>query len=95
MIRVLTVDDHPLIRKGVRHLLSDLPEFGPVEEAEDAVEALRKLNEQQWDLILLDLTLQGGDGFDLLYEIRRRFPKLPVLILSMHPEGALALRALR
>ncbi|MFN0172710.1 MAG: response regulator [Bryobacteraceae bacterium] len=95
MIRVLIVDDHAILRRGLRALLSDAfarAEFG---EASNAEEAIEQIGNREWDVALLDITLPGKGGLDLLKEIKAARPKLPVLVLSIHPEDQFAVRALR
>jgi two-component system, NarL family, invasion response regulator UvrY len=93
--RVLLVDDHEVVRKGLRAILED--RLAPIEVAEagDGDAALAKLDEQTFDAAVLDLSMPGRSGIDLLSEVKHRHPKLPVLILSLHAEEQFALRALR
>jgi two-component system invasion response regulator UvrY len=95
MIRVLLVDDHAILRRGLRSLLSDAfarAEFG---EASNAEEALEQLGKKGWDVALLDITLPGKSGLDLLKELKAARPRLPVLVLSVHSEDQFAIRALK
>lgn len=95
MIRVLIVDDHAILRRGLRALISEefaRAEFGEASNAEQALEQVRK---KVWDVALLDVTLPGKSGLDLLKEVKAERPKLPVLILSVHPEDQFAIRALK
>jgi two-component system, NarL family, invasion response regulator UvrY len=94
MQRVLLVDDHAVVRKGVRAILEDHMPGVAIAEAGNGDEALAALTEK-FDAIVLDLSMPGRDGFDLLAEIKHRHPKLPVLIMSLHGEEQFALRALR
>jgi two-component system invasion response regulator UvrY len=95
MLRVLLVDDHEVVRKGIRLVLED--RIGEIEiaEAGDGDEALRLLDGGSYDGLILDLSMPGRSGIDLLVEIKHRFPKLPVLIMSLHAEEQFAVRALR
>ena len=94
MQRVLLVDDHAVVRRGVRAILEeDMPALS-IAEAASGDEALAAL-EEKFDAVVLDLSMPGRDGFDLLTEIKHRHPKLPVLIMSLHSEEQFALRALR
>ncbi len=95
MIRVLIADDHPLLRNGLKHVLLQEPDFSPPGEAENAEQALERINEKPWDVIVLDITMPGRNGLETLSEIRRRHPALPVLMLSMHSEEHFAIRAIR
>jgi two-component system, NarL family, invasion response regulator UvrY len=94
MQRVLLVDDHAVVRRGVRSILEDQMPGVQIAEASNADEALVAINEK-FDAVVLDISMPGRDGFDLLTEIKHRFPKLPVLIMSLHGEEQFAVRALR
>jgi two-component system invasion response regulator UvrY len=94
MVRILLVDDHAVVRLGIRAILEDgLPGVN-VSEAGSGEQALAAL-EQPFDAVVLDLSMPGRSGIDLLAEIKHRWPKLPVLIMSLHPEEHFAVRALR
>jgi two-component system invasion response regulator UvrY len=95
MIRVLIVDDHAILRRGLRALLADAFHGAAFGEASNAEQALEQLGEKEWDVALLDITLPGKGGLDLLKEFKDKRPKLPVLVLSVHPEDQFALRALK
>jgi len=94
MIRVLIVDDHPVVRSGLKNLLADEQDI-QVREAGDADEALLLISAGDFDLVMLDLDLPGKSGIELLGDIRRERPSLPVLVLSVYPEEQFALRSLR
>jgi two-component system, NarL family, invasion response regulator UvrY len=96
MIRVLIVDDHAIVRRGLRALLSDEFRGAAFGEASDARQALDQLRHKAWDIALLDITLlPGKGGLDLLKELKAHWPRLPVLVLSAHPEDQFAVRALK
>jgi DNA-binding NarL/FixJ family response regulator len=95
MIRVLIVDDHAILRRGLRALLSDEFHGAAFGEASNARQALEQLRKEKWDVALLDITLPGKSGLDLLKEFKAARPKLPVLILSAHPEDQFAVRVLK
>jgi two-component system invasion response regulator UvrY len=95
MIRVLIVDDHAILRRGLRALLSDAFPEAAFGEASDAEQALEQLRKKRWDVALLDITLPGKSGLDLLKELKSARPRLPVLVLSVHPEDQFAVRALK
>ncbi|HTJ45156.1 MAG TPA: response regulator transcription factor [Kofleriaceae bacterium] len=96
MVRVLLVDDHPVVRKGMKAILEDHLPAVSVEEAGDGDSALATLEAKQpFDAVVLDLSMPGRSGIDLLAEIKHRQPKLPVLIMSLHGEEQFAVRALR
>jgi two-component system invasion response regulator UvrY len=94
-MRILIVDDHTVVREGLKQILSRLPECEDVGEAVDGAQALRQVRDQEWDLVLLDVGLPGGNGLEALKRIKEEKPRLPVLILSMFPEDQYALRVLR
>lgn len=94
MYRILLVDDHAVVRRGIRAILEDELEGVSVAEASSGDEALEAI-EGPLDAAVLDLSMPGRSGIDLLVEIKHRQPKLPVLIMSLHAEEQFALRALR
>jgi DNA-binding NarL/FixJ family response regulator len=93
--RVVIVDDHPLLRKGVGQLINNEKDLMVVGEAEDAAKALTAIETARPDVALIDISLGGASGIELLKNIKARFPKLQVLVLSMHDESVYAHRALR
>ena len=95
MIRALIVDDHAIVRRGLRELLSDEFPGAAFGEASDAREALEQLRARKWDVVLLDIALPGKSGLDLLKELKTEWPKLAVLVLSAHPEDQFAVRVLK
>ncbi|MBI4292366.1 MAG: response regulator transcription factor [Betaproteobacteria bacterium] len=94
-MRILICDDHPIVRKGLREILEE--ERAPVSigEAASANEALELARKQPWDVAVLDITMPGRSGLDLLKELRHERPNLPVLVLSVHPADQYAVRVLR
>jgi DNA-binding NarL/FixJ family response regulator len=95
MIRIIIADDHPVFREGIRKTISKEVDLEVVCEAESGEELLSKLNSEDFDLIVLDVGLPGRSGIDILTDIRKTHPKIPVLIFSMHPEERFALRAFK
>src|SRR5215212_10740591 len=91
MARVLIVDDHAVVRLGLREILTDELNL-EVSETGDPHEALRLIREQSWSLLVLDIDLPGMSGLEILKDVRRERPRLPVLILSVYPEEQFALR---
>ena len=94
MIRVLIIDDHAVVRRGLREILADERDV-EVSETADAYEALRLVVEQTFNLAVLDIDLPGKSGLDLLQDLKRARPRMPVLILSVYPEDQFAVRSLR
>src|SRR5690242_6699828 len=95
MTRILVVDDHFIVRKGLVSILAEMPAPVEVEEAESGEEALEKVAAGNFDLVLLDIALPGKRGLEVLKELRVTNPELPVLMLSMHPEEQYAVQSLR
>jgi len=94
MTRILLVDDHPVMRQGIKQVLSGAFHPAVVGEAATAEEGMREVRSTEWDVMVLDLTLPGVSGLALLKDLRRERPTLPVLILSMHPPDQFARRAM-
>jgi DNA-binding NarL/FixJ family response regulator len=94
MVRVLIADDHPIVRKGLRQVLSEQPDMEIV-EAENGSEALRRIDESKFNVVLLDLSMPGLSGLEVLSQIKARQPEIPVLVLSGYPETEFAVRILR
>jgi two-component system invasion response regulator UvrY len=94
-IRILVIDDHPLVRQGLKELLRLCQPSLVFAEASNAREALRLLDFQTWNLVLLDMSLPDEDGLQLLTEIKQIHPSLPVLVVSMHREEDYAVRVLK
>jgi len=95
MLRILIADDHPIVRRGLKQILYDDPDIAIVEEAQNSDEVLEFVRTQNWDAIILDITMPGRGGLDTLEELKRQYPDLPVLMLSMHPEDQYAARAFK
>jgi DNA-binding NarL/FixJ family response regulator len=95
VIRVLVADDHAVVRRGLRELLSEAGDISVEAEAATAAEALDCVRQKGLDVVVLDLSLPGRGGLDLLGEIKAAQAELPVLILTMHSEDQYALRALK
>ena len=94
-IRVLIADDHAIVRQGFRQIFSETEDLEIAGEADDGAAALDLARKVGWDVFLLDITMPNHNGIDTLKQLKREFPRLPVLILSMHPEEQYALRALK
>jgi two-component system, NarL family, invasion response regulator UvrY len=93
--KILAVDDHELVRKGLRYLMEETPDLRITAEASNPTDALKELRKQDFDLVIVDISMQSGDGLDLLKSIKNLQPQIPVLILSMHSEKIFATRALK
>jgi two-component system invasion response regulator UvrY len=95
MINVLIADDHALIREGLKKILDGESDMTVVGEANNVVELVTQLKRLAVNIILLDITMPGESGLDALKELRQKYPQVPVLILSFHPEHRFAVRALK
>ncbi len=95
MVRALIADDHAILRRGLIEILMREFQGGVCGEAENADQVLAQAQSQNWDLIILDVTMPGRSGVDVLADLKRVRPNLPVLVLSMHPEDQYAKRVLR
>lgn len=95
MIRVLIVDDHTIMRQGLIQILAETTDIFVASEARDGHEALQKARTGSFDVILLDIAMPIMDGYTVLKQLRHEFPRLPVLVLSMHSEEQHALRSLK
>jgi two-component system, NarL family, invasion response regulator UvrY len=95
MLRILTVDDHAVVRNGVKSIFDRDPGSVTFGEASTAQEASRLVREQDWDVVVLDITLGDRSGIEVLKELKYIRPKLPILILSMHSEAQYARRAFK
>lgn len=94
MIRVISADDHAVVRGGVKQLLAEAPDIQVVGEAADGAGLMQLLQAQACDVLLLDISMPGRDGLELLKDVRARWPAIAVVILSMHPERQYATRAM-
>ncbi|MFO0753503.1 MAG: response regulator transcription factor [Thermodesulfovibrionales bacterium] len=95
MIKILVVDDHPLVLRGLKHTLSSEPDLEVAGEAQTAYEALESAGKGRFDLVVLDISLPDKSGLDVLEELKSRHPSLSVLILSSFPEEQFAVRAFK
>lgn len=92
--RILLVDDHPVVRQGIKQILTDAFHLVEVGEAENAGAGLTQIRTSDWDVVVLDLTIPGVNGLELLRDIRRERPALPILVLSMHTAEQFARRTM-
>ena len=94
-INVLIADDHAIVRQGLRQILSETDDLVVAGEADDGVDAMHLARQGEWDVVLLDISMPNRNGIDTLKMLKKEFPRLPVLILSMHEEDLYAVRALK
>jgi two-component system, NarL family, invasion response regulator UvrY len=96
MIKILIADDHSIVREGLKYMLMGFPEMVVAGEAANGQEVLDLLRTgEAWDVVVLDISMPGKTGLEILQEIKQQNPRLPVLILSMHPEEQFAIRCLK
>jgi two-component system, NarL family, invasion response regulator UvrY len=95
MVRILIADDHPFFREGLKKVLSDEPDLKVVGESSNGQEVLDRITKENFDIVIMDISMPGKNGLDVLKEIKQIKPSLPVLILSMYSEDSYAIRALR
>jgi two-component system, NarL family, invasion response regulator UvrY len=95
MINILVVDDHALIRKGLKMLLEESPDFEVKGEAETGTQAVKMVREQHFDLVLLDISLPDKHGMDVLKQLKLEQPDIKIIVLSMYPEDQYGMRALK
>ena len=95
MIKVLIADDHPIVRQGLRQILSEIPDMVVDGEAVNGQEALDQVRAGEWDVLVLDITMPDHSGLDILKELKLEQPQLPVLVLSIHAEEQFAVRVLK
>src|SRR5262245_14314746 len=95
MIRILIADDHTIVRRGLKQIVSGQPDMIVAGEAENARQLLALVRTQQWDVVVLDINMPGRSGLDVLKELKADCPKLPVLVLSVHPEDQYGVRVLK
>lgn len=95
MIRVLIADDHTLMREGLKQILAASGDMIVAGEARDGSEVLEKLHHDEWDVLLLDMSMPGRCGVDLIKQIKIELPQLPILVLSMHKEEEYTIRTIR
>jgi two-component system, NarL family, invasion response regulator UvrY len=95
MIKVLIADDHPIVRAGLKQVIEKSPDMRVEGEALNGQDVLDKVSHEEWDILILDFSMPGKSGLDVIKELRRLRPELPILVLSMHLESELAPRLLK
>jgi len=95
MIKVLIADDHAIVRSGLKQILAEIADITVAGEATNGRETLEKVQKQHWDVLVLDITMPGRSGLEILKDIKNLKPELPVLVLSMHAEEQFATRTLK
>lgn len=95
MLRILIADDHPVFRQGLRQILNEASDMALTDEVSDGLEVPSRVRAGCCDVVLLDISLPGRNGIDILKQLKREQPGLPVLMLTMHPEEQYAIRTLK
>jgi DNA-binding NarL/FixJ family response regulator len=95
MIKIIIADDHPIVRAGMKQIISEASDLVVADEASDGHKLLDKIREENFDVVVLDITMPHMDGLDVLKQLKIEKPKLPVIVLSIHPEDQYALRVLK
>jgi DNA-binding NarL/FixJ family response regulator len=95
MIRILVADDHTVVREGVKSILADTRDLRVMGEASSGQEVFAKVASQTWDVLLLDLSMPGRNGLEVLHELKRNHPRLPVLVFSMYPGSQYVVRSMK
>lgn len=95
MIRIVVADDHTIVREGLKQVLSAAPDLSIVGEAQSGHEVLQRVRDLEFDVLLLDLSMPGKSGIELIKQVRTEKPKLRILVLSMHQEQQYAVRAIK
>ena len=95
MIKILIADDHAVVRSGLKQIMATAADIAVVDEAVSGADVLRKLRGKELDLLMLDMTMPGISGVDLIRRVHAEYPEMPILILSIHNEAQVVSRALR
>lgn len=95
MLRILIADDHTVVRKGLRHILTEEFLGAEIVEVGDADDLYTRVLKEEWNVVITDISMPGRSGLEVLQQIRQHYPKLPVLVLSVHPEDQYAVRVMR
>lgn len=95
MIKILIADDHPVVRKGLKEIIEEIPDMAVRGEASNGQEAVEKAQKSDFDIVVLDISMPGINGLDILKQLKSEKPELSILVLSMYPEEQYAVRVLR
>lgn len=95
MLRILIADDHAIVRKGLKQILEETSDMAVTDEASTGQDTLDKIRKNEYDVVVLDISMPGKSGLDILREVKTEKPTLPILILSMYPEEQYAVRMLK
>ena len=95
MIKILIADDHPVVRKGLKEILTEAKNFTEIDEASDGQQVLHMVGKKKYSVIVLDISMPGLNGLDVLKQLKTSKPKIPILVLSRYPEEQYAVRVLK
>jgi two-component system invasion response regulator UvrY len=95
MVKILIADDHAVVRRGLKQIVSETPDMIVAGEASTGFEVLDLVRGNDYDVVVLDISMPGGDGLDILKQLKKEKPKMPILVLSVHPEDQYAIRVLK
>lgn len=95
MIKLLVADDHPIVRDGLKQILAETDDLGVLGEAANGQEVLQRVRAEDWDVLLLDLSMPGKSGIELIKQLKKERPKLRILVLTVHEEHQYAVRAFK
>ena len=95
MLQILIADDHPVVRQGIMRIIEDTRDMKVTAEAENGIEVLKKVRENNIDVVLLDISMPDRDGLDTVRDLKKLKPELPILVLTMHPEKYYGLRMIQ
>lgn len=95
MIRIVIADDHAIVREGLKRILGDIGDMLLVEEAEDGAQVIQRVREVEFDVLVLDLSMPGRNGLELIRQVKLEKPRVRILVLSMHHESHYAVRAIK
>jgi two-component system, NarL family, invasion response regulator UvrY len=95
LIKILIADDHTVVREGLKQIISETPDMTIADEAVDGHEVLKKALKNDYDVVVLDITMPGINGLDVLKQLKAQKPKVPILVLTVHPEEQYAVRVIK
>lgn len=94
-MKILIADDHAVVRTGLIQIISEIPEVSSLDEAEDGEQVINLVDQNKYDLVILDISMPKRSGIEVLNHLRKTYPKLPILILSIYPENQYAKRVIQ